>query len=1110
MMKINRRDFLKAIGLGSTATAAACSADPISWDPMVPFEHIYPYVQQPEQIIPGVPSLITTTCTQCSAACGLVAKNREGRIINIEGNTKHPFSKGKLCFRGQTGLQETYSPDRIAKPRKGNSDITWDVALQEVAAASTGKVAWIGTPRSGASHAIVNQFVSSALKGSVLYWDELNSDSLRVATKQAFGIDGLPTFALAKAKTIVNFGMDFLNSQGTVELAQGWSDSRDPNNTENGGEVSKMFSIGPRIGVSNANTDIHISCKVGTEQHVGLAIAKKLADKNGYAGSASAVLASVDVAKMLGDSEANPGLVDKLVDALAAGASVVLPGGTEVAQGTEVAVASLLINEVAGNIGNTVQFGAHHNTQNHATAQDVLSAIQNADTVFLDNVDVVFAFSTKADVANMLASKKVIMFTNEANDSITANTIVIPSGTSLETWGDAEARIGFYSLRQASMRPANNNEIMATEDVLLKVAQSKGLQVEVAQPVLVEEAVDGMTPVVAPTVETTTVENTEEATTQPPVTADVLPAFDSPDFHSYLQAWWKAVVFPKYQSAGGSKLFREFWIDMLQTGFYASAVDAVQAGWVQTSFATTTTSTTGSGEFDLVVFPHPYVGAGRHANRPWAREVPDVLSGFSWGTWIEIHPDDAERLSLRKDKGVTITTALGTLNVGWFGSPGVRKGTIAVVMGGGKTNSGRYAKYGANPLALVEHTFDSAGAVSYTNSKVSVAASSEKNAPNPQNGLIKSDTLTKNSRNVNFTTSIDDFKKAELTERGSVVPEHHLPETSMAERAKKTKNRFYVEGNKGNTPTLTDMYPEPDHPTYRFAMAIDLNRCTGCNACNAACYAENNIPVVGPDQVRMSRSMGWIRLSRYWEGTDVQETGIADVRFQPVMCQQCSHAPCEGVCPVLATYHNLDGINAMIYNRCVGTRYCANNCPYSARRFNFHTFRWPESFNLMLNPSVSTREMGVMEKCTFCIQRIKEFKDTWRDEAGFAAEGTASTASQETYKRISACAAACPSDAISFGNLNDPNSDVSKLFADRRAYRMLDELNTKPGVSYLTRIVHTESKMHHGGHGAAHGAGHETGHGAHTEEHGEDHGTKPDHKPEGHKEDHGAEHGSGH
>ena len=197
--------------------------------------------------------------------------------------------------------------------------------------------------------------------------------------------------------------------------------------------------------------------------------------------------------------------------------------------------------------------------------------------------------------------------------------------------------------------------------------------------------------------------------------------------------------------------------------------------------------------------------------------------------------------------------------------------------------------------------------------------------------------------------------------------------------------------------------------------------------------------------------MGWIRLSRYWEGSGEEP----DVRFQPTMCQQCSHAPCEGVCPVLATYHNLDGLNAMIYNRCVGTRYCANNCPYSARRFNYHSYDWPEPFHMMLNPEVITRTMGVMEKCTFCVQRIREAKDTYRD--------VGQTVPDQALLKLTACASACPAEAITFGNARDPNSTVSKIFQDERAYAMLSELNTKPGVRYLARISHSEAKDGHGG-----------------------------------------------
>lgn len=1098
MMKINRREFLKAIGLGSTATAAACSADPISWDPMVPIEHVYPYVAQPEEIEPGNASYITSVCDQCSEGCGILAKNREGRVLNVEGNPKHPLSKGSICFRGQAGLQETYSPDRLNGPMKNGTSVSWEDALKTVATVSTGHVTWIGRPRSGAAGTLVKQFVKEALNGSVLYWDELDDTSLRSASKSVFGIDGVPTFKLEDAHTIVSFGMDFLNAQGSVSLGEGWAKSKDPTH---GDFVSKMFSVGPRMGLTSTNSDIHISTNAGTESLIAFAVAKKLADKNGYVGPAKAMLSSIDADTFVTNAGANSALVDELVEALSKQGSLALPGGVESMSGTNagsLATATLLINEVAGNIGTSVLYGPHNKAEFAASSKDVLDAVQKAKggTLFVDGVDLGYVFSSKSGMKEALAGvQNLVIFTNESNDGVTDNALVLPVGTGLEKWSDSEGITGLHSISQAAMKPVNGNVIMSAEDILLSVANSKGLKAALIAPASVEDAVDEE---METSVATESTDGTEE-TEQPVVAAAPAPGLDAGDFFSYLKSWWEAVVYPKYKESGKNKLFRQFWMETLKSGFFQANVAVIKPTWIASPFSAPVAKSEGSGDYDLVLFPHPYTGMGRHSNKPWAREIPDPITSFSWDTWVEVHPTTAEKLGLKKNKGVTLRTDNGSINVGWFGIPGVRPNTVALVVGGGKSTSGRYAELGENPISIINHGFDDIGNLTFSSTKVSLSPNDERNAPSPQNELVKSDTLTKNGRYVNFTTSVVDYNDAALVGTGAVVPEHHLPETSMAMRSRKTDNKFHTAG-KDTTAQLTDMYPEPEHPTYRFGMTLDLNKCNGCNACAAACYAENNISIVGPEQVRLGRNMGWIRMSRYWEGTDVQETGKADVRFQPVICQHCAHAPCEGVCPVLATYHNLDGLNAMIYNRCVGTRYCANNCPYSARRFNFHSYRWPESFNLMLNPNVLVREMGVMEKCTFCVQRIREFKDEWRDSRDFK-QGVASTAD---YSRITACASACPSNAISFGNLKDEDSMVSKQFSDRRAFKMLNELNTKPGVAYLTRIVHAEETfMHHGGHGeheAVHSGGNDSdgSHGAHGSDAGHEHDDGHDHKEKAH------------
>jgi Fe-S-cluster-containing dehydrogenase component len=252
------------------------------------------------------------------------------------------------------------------------------------------------------------------------------------------------------------------------------------------------------------------------------------------------------------------------------------------------------------------------------------------------------------------------------------------------------------------------------------------------------------------------------------------------------------------------------------------------------------------------------------------------------------------------------------------------------------------------------------------------------------------------------------------------------------------------------------MYREPDHPEHRWAMVIDLDRCTGCQACVVACTAENNVPVMGPDAAREGRYMGWIRVERY---LGEEQGGELDVRLLLMLCQQCTNAPCEPVCPVYATYHTPEGLNAQIYNRCVGTRYCGNNCPYHVRRFNWFNYSWAAPLEVQLNPDVTVRQLGVMEKCTMCIQRIEKGKDEAREAGRKVKDGDVQTACQQT----------CPTQAITFGDLKDGASRVSKLSVNPRSYHVLHELGTRPAVTYLARVVRQDVPAHDKGHEAPKG-----------------------------------------
>ncbi len=1038
MQILNRRDFFKAAGVTAAAGAVAC-------DPRVPKENVLPYAVQPEQIVPGTPTFFATQCNECSASCGVVARNREGRVIKLEGNPEHPVSKGRLCAMGQQGLLATYSPDRFKAPQVAGQTASWDDALGKVKAALGGgkTAAWLGQPRTGATGDLIHAFMG-ALGGKVLFQDTIGGkDSLKAATQAVFGIDGIPTYELDAAQVVLSFGAEFLSGWGDMRTQLGWADGRDPSK---GGFVARTVCVEARAGNTSAMADLHLQAAPGTEALVAMALAKLVASKKGYSGPAAGLVSGGDAAKAASESGISAERLEEVAGWLAEHPSVVLPGGVHTAADpTNLAIATLLLNEVAGNIGRSVKFGIE-NVAGLASHAEVVQLLQDAaagkiGVLFLDGADPAFTMPADVNAGAALAAAQVVAFANEPSDSISGNAIVLPPGTTVETWGDAEAQADVHTLQQATMGTLHDTRNMG--DVLLALAAQMGLR-PAAPVVEATEATEA-----APAAEAVEGEVVEALVPPTPK-----PGLDAADFRTWLQGWWKAVVWD--QKAGKPGSFESFWSASLQKGGWFGHRSGTGASVVLAAApAVQATAPSGSGDMALLLFPHPFIGDGRHANKPWAQEVPEPLSSYTWGTWAEINPEVAASMGLRKDDEVTVTTDKGSITCAWFGSPSIRKDCVAVVLGNGHKAGGRYAGFGSNPMALVANGADSAGAFTYTSSKAKVSKAGTKTKMHQYIGNIDTD-----GRGVNYVVSHEDLTKGHGP--SSIVSMHHPP----------------VDQRAIDAGTL-DMFPEPAHPTYRFAMAIDLNRCTGCGACETACFAENNTPIVGPEQIKLSRHMGWIRLSRYWEG----EGEHPDVRFQPVMCQQCSHAPCEGVCPVLATYHNLDGLNAMVYNRCVGTRYCANNCPYTARRFNYHSYKWPESYNLMLNPDVLTREMGVMEKCSFCVQRLRAIKDAARDKDRHT------PATDKQLVKATACAQACPTDAITFGNANDANSAVSKLFQEPRAYTMLGELNTKPGVRYLARINFIPAQpLHHGGHSSAskdaHEGGHGDAHGAKSEGHG--------------------------
>ena len=451
--------------------------------------------------------------------------------------------------------------------------------------------------------------------------------------------------------------------------------------------------------------------------------------------------------------------------------------------------------------------------------------------------------------------------------------------------------------------------------------------------------------------------------------------------------------------------FEGFWVDSVRQGgrFQTAPTKPVRLNpdVFQKSFHSPTFVGQAEG---LTLIPYPSLAYydGRMANRPWLQEMPDPLSQIVWDNWLEIHPSDAKRLGIKRNDLLQLQSRTGEIKLPAHISKGVKPGTVAVPVGQGHSAFGRYAQgQGASPIPLLsgEPETDS-GALIWLGTRVVVR----------QTGL---------KHKLASTSGSDRSHDREIVQT--------IPLAALQSGREKEARPHHLE-----------MYPEHHHEKHRWGMVIDLNACVGCNACVVACSAENNIPVMGKEQVAYGREMSWIRIQRYDEGTDEHP----DHHFIPMLCQHCDYAPCEPVCPVYATYHNPEGLNAQVYNRCVGTRYCSNNCPYKVRRFNWYTADWPEPLNLQLNPDVTVREMGVMEKCTFCVQRIRGAELEAKDEKREVRDG----------EIVPACSQTCPTSAIVFGDLNDPKSEVSKMSKDPRQYRVLEQLNTKPAITYLKKI----------------------------------------------------------
>ncbi len=491
---------------------------------------------------------------------------------------------------------------------------------------------------------------------------------------------------------------------------------------------------------------------------------------------------------------------------------------------------------------------------------------------------------------------------------------------------------------------------------------------------------------------------------------------DEADYYKYLREFWRTVVFPRQKELHD---FDAFWERSLQDGVVAVSPGSIavapkfKGDWKAAvdkilTEARETSSATAEDRFELHCYETVALRDGRHANNPWLQELPDPISKVTWGNYAAVAPSLAKKIGLSDGDVVRLTAGNRQLELPAFIQPGQDGRTISVALGYGRKQVGRAGQnvgVNAYPLTSMEH-----GHRRYS---------------------VKSVVLEKTGRTERLGSTQTHFS---MEGRPIVL------ETSLEELHKSAEQGTETE-------TMPTLWTERLHGEHSWGMAIDMNSCTGCSACVVACQAENNVPVVGKDQIERIRIMHWIRIDRYYSGPEEDPVSV----HQPMMCQHCQNAPCETVCPVVATTTSSEGLNQQVYNRCIGTRYCANNCPYKVRRFNWYNYTENPQFDfnmesplgrMVLNPDVAVRSRGVMEKCSLCVQRIQLAKNVALQGRRELADGEIQTACQQ----------ACPTQAIVFGDLKDPNSRVSQMQRNQRHYQVLDELGTRPNVSYLKKV----------------------------------------------------------
>lgn len=1053
----SRRDFLKVMGFSTAAVALAACETPVIKS--------IPYLVKPEEVTPGVANFYASTFYDGHDYSAILVKTREGRPIKIEGNDLNGISHSGTNARVQASVLGLYDGARLRGPMVKGKEATWKSADDAVAAAINGGTIRILTSTiiSPSTKAVIAEFISKHPNTKHVTYDAVSYNALTKANKNVFGKSVVSSYDFSKAKVVVGVACDFLgNWIAGEEFSKGYAKNRKV--SKENPEMSQHIHFESNLSLTGANADYRYMVKPSELGKVTVALYNEVAGATGNA-------------KVSGDEKienkdavaAIKKVAAKLVDHK--GKSLVVSGLND--EGVQTLING--INKMLDNYGKTVNVENHLNLKQGDDKEfaelvaDMAAGKVNVLMTYNCNPVYTAPASLKfADAYKKVATK--VSFAQLLDETAMMADIVCPDHHYLESWGDANPKAGLFTLQQPTINPIfaqpRHEGTRQFQSSLLKWSGVKT------------------------------------------------------DYLAYLQGYWNNRIFP---NQGKFMDFASFWANALHDGAVRTAVhkdvavtplvqdstgikmegvatamsmsndstamerheepkkevkkevapvaetlptpDYNKAAAMASSIKTAPSTTSNSGAtMELFVYEKVGLGNGNHSNNPWLMELPDPISKVTWDNYITMSPIDVKAMGLKEmlrqdiDGSIVELTVNGiTVKVPVYPQPGQAPGSIGLALGYGRTAESLKVAFGVGVNAFPFMT-------------------------------MMNDTIQPIVTNVSLKDTGETHRFAATQIQHTIMgrEEFLLREVSLKEFKEKDKDYWNpptelpVHGGGKKHVSQIDLWDAFPRPGHKWGMSIDLNLCFGCGACVVACTSENNVAVVGKTEVSKTRDMHWLRIDRYYssdmnkhiaeEKGDIgtkqmyieMENPSANpkVTFQPMMCQHCNHAPCETVCPVLATSHSTEGLNMMTYNRCIGTRYCANNCPFKVRRFNWFNYNandWFADVNpaqqelgrMVLNPDVVVRSRGVMEKCSMCVQKLQAGKLAAKKEGQPLKDGAVKTA----------CQMACSTGAIIFGDLNDTESEVSKLRKDERTYFLLEDVGVKPTNSYMVKVRNQDEQM---------------------------------------------------